>query len=810
MLSTRVNLRVLGLTLAQVAIAVALLQTATVLIEPAARPGQLPWWVLGTAYLAAGLLPAHYEVRGETRYFLMTQFALAVGLVFMAPGVHLLVRAGAVLVEMVAVRRQPPLKVAFNTSVAALEVAVATALASLLSTQLLARPLEGPGPKLWGVLLLALLVSELTIFSSMQVLFFAIGVRPTKDELRRGLLATLASALVFTGAAIVVVAAVWSDLWTVAVGGAVGGALAVGFRNHRRLTADQQQTVALHQFIKGLGPLDLDASGSQQVLGHVRTLLHARHLGLAVREQEGWRHYSDHDHAVTDAPDFLPEQDRAAGPLLGRDDQMSAPLVGSQELVGVLSVRSRLGNARTFGLRDLRLLETLAAELSTAIERGRLQRELAAAATTDALTGLPNLHETTRRLDALMEHESRSVLVATLAVDSFREVNDTLGHEVGDDLLREVTRRLALAYPEALTGRIGGGRFAVAMPARTLGGDPAMFGLGLRAQVEGGAQLGPVGTHVRLSVGCVRGPEHGQEAATLIRRAETAMYSARNTGGGPVTWEPAYEVEGQRRLAVVMALREALTSGAIGVGFQPKIATGTRAVTGVEALARWTHPALGAISPAEFVPLAEASGLMGPLTTTVLRQALTSCKGWQRRGGPVGVAVNVSAATILDPSFVTEVAAILTSVGIPAQLLTLELTEGVVVDDPGLAAERMHELRSLGVRISVDDFGTGYSSLTYLKGLPVDEVKIDKGFVDGIARDAADRAVVRAVVDIAHTLGLRVVAEGVEQEEQHALLTTLGVDEVQGYLHARPMAALDMARWLRHRDQDASVGAADR
>jgi EAL domain-containing protein (putative c-di-GMP-specific phosphodiesterase class I) len=207
------------------------------------------------------------------------------------------------------------------------------------------------------------------------------------------------------------------------------------------------------------------------------------------------------------------------------------------------------------------------------------------------------------------------------------------------------------------------------------------------------------------------------------------------------------------------------------------------------------------------VPLAEASGLMGPLTSTVLRQALTTCKGWQRRGGRIGVAVNVSAETILDPTFITEVAAILTSVNIAPDLLTLELTEGVVVNDPELAAVRLGELRAHGVKISVDDFGTGYSSLTYLKGLPVDEVKIDKAFVDGITHDRADGAVVRAVVDIAHTLGLRVVAEGVEQEEQHQMLARFGVDEVQGYLHARPMAPLDMAQWLRRRESESPSGA---
>jgi EAL domain-containing protein (putative c-di-GMP-specific phosphodiesterase class I) len=266
-----------------------------------------------------------------------------------------------------------------------------------------------------------------------------------------------------------------------------------------------------------------------------------------------------------------------------------------------------------------------------------------------------------------------------------------------------------------------------------------------------------------------------------------------------VVWEPAYEVQGQRRLAVVMALREALVSGAMGVAFQPKVSARSGVVTGVEALGRWEHPALGPIGPEEFVPLAEAAGLMGQLTSTVLRQALTACHDWQHVDGQVGVSVNVSADTLQDGGFITEVAALLRASDVPSRLLTLELTEDVVVADPELAAERMHELQALGVKLSVDDFGTGYSSLTYLKGLPIDEVKIDKGFVAGLVADAGDQAVVRAVVDIAHTLGLSVVAEGVEHEDQLTLLRGMGVDEVQGFLHARPMPFLEMATWLRRR-----------
>jgi diguanylate cyclase (GGDEF)-like protein len=452
---------------------------------------------------------------------------------------------------------------------------------------------------------------------------------------------------------------------------------------------------------------------------------------------------------------------------------------------------------RSFDLGDVQLLETVGSELATALERGQLLADLRRTATTDELTGLPNLSETARALDVALAHNPGGMVVAALTVDSFREVNDTLGHEVGDAVLLETTSRLQRSHPGALIGRIGGGRFAVAVPSGDGELSPQLFGLSLRAHVEGEARIGAVGTHIRLSVGVAEAPDHGVDAGTLLRRAETAMTSARAAHGGPVAWAPAYEVEGQRRLAVVTALREAVATGAIGLAFQPKLDLRTGAVSGVEALARWTHPALGPVAPDEFIPLAETSGFIGELTSTVLRQAATACRGWQRRAAGVGVAVNVSADTVLDPTFVTEVAALLTSVGLAPELLTLELTEGVVVSDPGLAVERLGELRALGVHVSVDDFGTGYSSLTYLKGLPVDEVKIDKGFVAGLGTDPADSAVVRAVVDIAHTLGLRVVAEGVEHSAQQEMLRALGVDEVQGYLHARPMPAQAMSAWLR-------------
>lgn len=762
--------------------------------------------LLAGLLLSIYVLALHYsldvEFRRNTHGVTLVQLPLALGTQIIAPATHALTRLAATLVTAV-LERQAPQKALYNLGVAAFEVGAVGVAVGLVDH-------SNTGPALWLALYVGLVTADVVGVLVLQAIWRILGVKVRGRQVLHMLVFMAAVSVLFTALAVVAVNAARVEPWTTAVMVLLAVWLGAAYRAHRRVASQEKITEQLYAFVKDLRPLTADRAEAADALDRVRVLLHAERLELDVPAGDRWCRLG----VVDGGP---PERSiTAASPLTGhvastghsvfhgRDqsgpDTMATPLLGAQGLAGILTATGRLGNARRFDMADLRLLETAGAELSAALELGHLQTDLERAASRDPLTGLCNLREVTARLGELLAaHPHDGLVLAAVAVDSFREVNDTLGHQVGDELLLEVARRLLLAAPEALIGRIGGGRFAVALPAEEAG-EAELFGLGLRSQVEGSAQIGPVGTHIRLSVGVVRGPEHGGDAATLIRRAETAMYSARHAHGGPVLWEPAYEVQGQRRLAVVSALREALACGAIGVAFQPKVETLTGRVSGVEALARWTHPALGAIRPDEFVPLAEASGLMGALTATVLRQSLVAAQGWQRRAPGVGVAVNVSADTVLDPCFVTEIAAILRSVGVPAELLTLELTEGVVVSDPQLAAVRMGELRDLGLKLSVDDFGTGYSSLTYLKGLPVDEVKIDKGFVDGLETDPADRAVVRAVVDIAHTLGLKVVAEGVEHEPQQGILRALGVDEVQGYLHARPMPAQEVAQWLRARE----------
>jgi diguanylate cyclase (GGDEF)-like protein len=775
---------------------------------PVTPPFHVSWLLFVPVYAFAQHFPVKFESRKQSHDVNLTQLPLVLALVLLAPLHHLAARIAGTGFDLGVIRRQSPLKLAVNLGTCSLEVGLATTALSLLGHR------DHPGPALLLTLFAAIAVVEVVSALSLGVVWRLIGLPFRFAQLWAPIGFALVAGATFTGLSVVAVSALYTDWTSIVVMAGLCAALGFAYRGHRRLFAQQRKTEQLYDFVKDLGPIDVDSPELMPLLEEVRVLLHARHLDLALPGAAGgWDHVTCSEDGMkqrtaTPSDELADAVSRTRKAFLSstdgsRSSTMATPLAGTHMLVGILTVSDRLGELREFDMGDLRLLETVATELTTAFERGRLLADLHRSATTDGLTGLPNLNDVTRIVREQLRQSD--MLIAAVSVDSFREVNDTLGHEIGDALLLEVAARLVAACPGATVGRIGGGRFAVALRAADAGNHPEMFGLGIRAQVEGPTEVGAVGTHIRLSVGVVRGPDHGTDPDTLLRRAETAMHGARDAHGGPVVWEPAYEVSGQRRLAVVTALREALAAGAIGLAFQPKIDTTTGAATGVEALARWTHPALGFVGPDEFIPLAEASGLMGQLTSSVLRQALIACKGWQRHGHPVGVSVNVSASTVLDPAFVTEVAQVLASTGVDASLLTLELTEGVVVADPKLATIRLGELRALGAKVSVDDFGTGYSSLTYLKGLPVDEVKIDKGFVRDIVHDAADRAVVRAVVDIAHTLGLQVVAEGVEDQDQHDLLRSLGVDEAQGYLHARPMPMLDVTTWLRAREDLARV-----
>jgi len=301
------------------------------------------------------------------------------------------------------------------------------------------------------------------------------------------------------------------------------------------------------------------------------------------------------------------------------------------------------------------------------------------------------------------------------------------------------------------------------------------------------------------SLGVAVAPEHAQDVSALLKRADMAMYDAKASARGLRVYEADLDTKSPRRLALVSELRSALACDQIQVHVQPKARLTTGAVDCVEALVRWAHPESGWLPPDEFIPVAERSGLIGPLTTRVLHESLAAVADWRRQGFDICIAVNLSTRSLHDADLVEEVTRLLRRHDVPASRLTLEVTEGSVMADPTRAIALLQGLRDHGVRLSVDDFGTGYSSLSYLKRLPVHEVKIDRSFVTGLRDNSDDVAIVRAIVDLGRHLGLEVVAEGVEDQETWDLLTRMGCHLVQGWHLGRPMPTADFVPWLRAR-----------
>jgi diguanylate cyclase (GGDEF)-like protein len=421
----------------------------------------------------------------------------------------------------------------------------------------------------------------------------------------------------------------------------------------------------------------------------------------------------------------------------------------------------------------------------------------------DALTGLPNRTLFRDRIEQAITAGHRAdttSAVMLIDLDHFKEINDTLGHHAGDRLLEEVARRLERSLGDRDTvARLGGDEFGVLLPSLRRPGDANVVARQLLAGLREPFSIEGLTLEVDASIGMACHPAHGTGVEMLIQRADIAMYSAKESGGGHAMFEARLDRFSPRRLSLAGGLRQAIQNGEIVLFFQPKAELATNRVTGVEALARWEHPRLGLVGPAEFVPIAEQTGLITPLTSYVLDSALRQVREWKDRGQELSVAVNLSARSFLDAQLAVEIPRLLEKWDVDAKLLELEITESMLMLDPGRAQATLERLSRIGLTLSVDDFGTGYSSLANLKRLPVDVIKIDKSFVMDMAIDSSDAAIVRSTIDLAHNLGLRVVAEGVESHQAWTRLTELGCDLAQGFYVSRPLPASDLGRLLQER-----------
>jgi diguanylate cyclase (GGDEF)-like protein len=408
----------------------------------------------------------------------------------------------------------------------------------------------------------------------------------------------------------------------------------------------------------------------------------------------------------------------------------------------------------------------------------------------DHLTGLPNrslLHDRLAQALRLAAREQRPLALLIMDLDRFKEVNDTLGHACGDELLRRVASRLQQTLRASDTcARLGGDEFAVVLPQTAAEGaqtcaQQVLQALGREFVVHG------VSLRLSTSVGIALFPEHGVDADTLIQRADVAMYDAKHRRVGHALYAAQTDPNSLERLTLANDLRTGLEQQQFELHYQAKWSLARQRVEGAEALVRWRHPRLGMVAPDRFIALAEQSGQIRELTGSVLRQAIATAARWRAQGRPLSVAVNLSPLDLADTELPAQIAQWLREAGVPPEQLELELTESATMSDVGRAAAAFEKLSAMGIRIAIDDFGTGMSSLSYLKRLPVDDIKIDRSFVTDMLTDEHNAVLVRSIIELSHNLGRRVIAEGIEDAATLEKLGLLGCDMAQGYHIGRPL-----------------------
>ncbi|MDQ6782614.1 MAG: bifunctional diguanylate cyclase/phosphodiesterase [Actinomycetota bacterium] len=547
------------------------------------------------------------------------------------------------------------------------------------------------------------------------------------------------------------------------------------------------------------------------VLRQFRSLLDVDVAEFAALGPTGWRRTSlgadSEETAISDVPDVGALVTAVGGgPILsdhapaevqvqlateGRNRAMITPLLVDGQLIGVLTVANPVPDRR-FSAEDLKLAETLANHAAVSLEHTRLLDQVRFDARHDPLTGLPNRY----RFNEIVAEATDPLAVLLVDLDRFKEINDTLGHDYGDLLLRGVGARMVeVLGGQGTVARLGGDEFGILLP-NTQGSDAAQTAVALLAALERPLEVGELQLEITGSIGVATTATAEESRGKLLQQADVAMYMAKRAHSGWELYTPERDHYSPRRLALASELRQAIDHGELEVHYQPKANLHTGQIVGVEALVRWRHRHFGLLGPDVFIPLAEHVGLIRPLTLMVLNSAIHEQHRLHDRGFPVGVAVNISVRSVLDVNLPDQVAEVLRAHSMEASNLTLEITEGSVMADPARTIGILGRLDALGVAISLDDFGTGYSSLSHLKRLPVSEMKIDRTFIAGLLDDDQDEAIVRSTVDLGHNLGLRVVAEGVEDRVTWLRLASMGCDEAQGYFVSAPLTPDALAAWV--------------
>jgi diguanylate cyclase (GGDEF)-like protein len=791
-----------------------------------------PVWVLGAMFVVTEGFVVHLRVRRGGHAVSLSEIPLVLGVLGTVPLLLVLARVIGGGIGLAALRRQRGVKLLFNIALIAVQATVVP-----LAYRLVAGSGVGVGPRAWLGAYAAMIVADVV---SVFLVTAAISLHDDPGEWRRLPAAMRGVPLVAVTTSIALVSglAVYNDVRALVLLTVVSLVAYVGYRGYSRHSQAQAQVEGLYSFTRALDGSPDGRDVNRILLDRVRDQLRAQVAELVVPPLDGRPgtrvRMTGQGEIETELFDAVPADAwwaPAAGgePVLRRangrtppagagsapKDGIAVPVPIGEETTGVLLVANSLPDLPTFGPEELRLFQALANHASVSLAKARLvtmlREEIAEKehlALHDPLTGLPNRRRFHDVLETALNGPAgvSPTAVMLMDLDRFKEVNDALGHDTGDALLREVGRRLQRRLADRGTvARLGGDEFAVLLPKVSSPSDAISMAEDLARELDHPIPIGHLTLNTRASIGIALAPYHGREAKTLLQRADVAMYAAKEARSGPRVYQPQDDRNTPHRLALIADLRHAILRRDLLVVFQPKLDPRSGMAVGAEALARWHHPEHGFIPPDDFIPLAEHAGLIRPLTLHVLEVALRRCASWRRSGHDLHVAVNLSPSSLLDGTLPDVVTRLLGQAGVPAAALTLEITESSIMADPAGSLATLDRLHRLGVKLAIDDFGIGYSSLGRLRELPIHEVKIDKSFVQRIGIDHRDRAVVSSAVRLGHALDLEVVAEGVEDRATYAHLTREGCNFVQGYFVSQPLPADEFSQWLTGQ---GSIGSA--
>src|SRR4051794_39871829 len=782
--------------------------------------------ILLPTFLVAYIGVFNFTIRRSGFNVFITDIPLVLALYYLPPVMVILVVTVATVISQLRLV-QMNTKTWFNVAKSAAAVSAACLVVAAFPR------FDGAGPGTWAILFAAVMVSTLVELASITGVMSVIQSAHAGQEAFRAGLPALAISFVNVGISLIFLVALEATKWAAIPLAVLVIGLIYMLRSFNEFYRQHRTLADVYELTKAVRDESTTAGLPDALLGRVQALMRAEYATLWLsaqgRHAEMLLTAQVENDALLDlspAPVAVRERAIAEGHTVAvgarfnetedlryalreakTKDVIVVPLRSGQTTIGTLEVVNRLGDSRTFRQADVQVLETIAAHAAVAVENSRLVDRLRYDAYHDRLTALPNRRRITDALAESVKVRAEQEVVAVLLfdVDGQRDVNESMGHGAGDKLLAEVAERLrGIAGPGALVGRIGGDEFVVTLRAETSDAT-VRLATEMREQLRGPLTVGSLTLDVDTAVGVAVYPDHGSDPETLIQRAELAANAAKVLPYGVQMFHPALESRAVRRLGIAADLRQALDTGQLDVYYQPKVTLADRHLVGVECLARWQHPAHGEVAPEDFVAVAEHTGQLSRLTEVVLSEGLRRCREWADAERPLSIAVNLSARTLLDTRFPELVHRLVREYRVSASQVTFEISEAGMLGEIERALPTLYRLRDLGVRLSVDDFGTGASSLSYLRQLPVQEVKIDDSFVQGMATDSGDLAIVRAVISLSREFGLTVVAEGVESELTLDLLEEMGCEIGQGYLFSRPLPYERLEAWFNAQTEPEST-----